>query len=349
MNELPPTPLSSGPGRYSLITGLVVGLITALTANAAESILRMPNGEILRGTIVRQDTEVIVFESDSFGRLTVPRTDGVALSADVPPIASSPSPPVAKTATSPGSSAADDEKNGQAPPRAWLAEALGLSKSWSGSMELGIDALNGEIDGRSYNFRTTVEYKKGPHEAGVRGTYSYRTVNDIPVIDSTEIIGRYFFLPEDKNWLLINQADWLRDPLNLVEHRTNLVGVPAWRFVDTKKWRFLLGLGPSYRAETRLVPDGTDLVETDHESLRGAFYQVLFWQIQPQLSLRQSLLVQQDVSESENRSIRVDAGINRMLTEHLSLGLSYSLNEDDNAEFGNQRIATLTLMMGYNF
>ena len=306
---------------------------TACLAQAAQAeTLRMPNGELLTG-------------SDSFGLLTLPRAPGLVIETAAPVIAAAtpapaqPAPPAAA-----GARTAPPQ-----PPPGLVQKTLGLSDKWSAEFEAGLLFMKSEYDVRNYSFEATLGYTSLPHEAGLFASYNTQRVDDTVVSESTEVAARYFYHTKGR-WIMISQADWERDEINFVKNRSNLIAVPGFKFIDRDKLRLLAGVGPSYRFETRLVPDAArHLVPVDHESFRIALYQVLNYKITPLLSLRETFLVQSDPQDSTNSSLRFDTTLRRMLTPHLSLNLEFEYNRDENSHFDVQATRTVNVMAGYSF
>ncbi len=324
--------------RLALALALAPVLL-ALPLALSAATLTMPNGETLRGTVISATAQTIVFQSDSFGRLTIARSPSVVLDpSDAPPV------PAPSAATAPPAPEARPE-----PPPALIQQMLGFSDKWSAEIQFGMSITNGQVNLRAYQTEATIGYKTPPHQYGLFASYQHQRVNGHVVDEATEIIGRYFYMPEKSRWLLVSQAGWMRDVPNLTDTRTDLVAVPAYRLLEREHQRFVLGLGPSYRSETRLVPTDDTLVPTDHDSFRVAFYQVFNWDIHPHLTLRETLLAQVDPSQTDNIGLRLDLTLSQALTEHLMLNLEYSYILDENPLFEDQSIGTLNLMGGYSF
>lgn len=309
----------------------------------------MSNGEMLTGKLISQDGTTIVFESDSFGRLEIPNTATIKVTKTG---ASGEKSATSDSANLAAANVSTTKKNGpsESAKPSWLNDISKNPDRWSYDLKIGLDFLQGEVELDSYNLETTLGYKIAPHEFGLFAAYEETKLFDTDLARSTEYIGRYFYREEDAKWMLITQADWLRDRINLTEYRFNALGIPAYRFIDEEHHRLLLGVGPSYRNEARLVDNGgTNLDEVEHSSFRIAAYQVFQYDLPPRWRFREALLIQIDPDSSDNIGIRFDTMLSYDLTAHLSLNLKYEVVEDTNEAFIDQTIRTLNLMIGYNF
>ena len=314
----------------------------------------MPNGEQLTGTVIEETAETVVFRSDSFGELRIARRPGVVLSrgeSAPAPIAATPA-AVPPAAVSPAISAPPAP-----PPRkpSWIAQTLGLSDRWSLELGANLAFLDSEYQLRDHGYEATLGYKipraNNPaltrHEYGLFGSYSLQTVNGTKVEEKSEAVARYFFLP-DGRWIFISQADWAQDRFNSVEFSSNLIAVPAYKVVDHERTRLLVGVGPSWRIESRIMttPQGTTFLR-DENTFRSTLYQVFQHRFSPQLSFRETLLVMNPPEDFSTYSLRFQASLRRMLTDHLSLNLNYDYVRDQNDRFPLQSVSTLMLMLGY--
>ncbi|MDB4473541.1 DUF481 domain-containing protein [Opitutaceae bacterium] len=327
-----------------------MGITIALfTTSAWADEIRMPNGEVLTGKVISQTEQTIVFDSDSFGRLELPNTPAINVTQSGAPT----KPPTSTDSVNQAAANVSTTKEGgpeESAKPSWLNEISKNPDRWSYDLKIGLDFLQGEVELDSYTLETTLGYKIAPHEFGLFAAYQETKLFDTDLARSTEYIGRYFYREDDAKWMLITQADWLRDRINLTEYRFNALGIPAYRFIDKEDQRFLLGVGPSYREEARLVDNGgTDLDEVEHSSFRIAAYQVFQYDLPPRWRFRETLLIQIDPDSSDNIGIRFDTMLSYDLTEHLSLNLKYEVVEDTNEAFIDQTIRTLNLMIGYNF
>lgn len=323
----------------------VLTLLGVCTNISSADTLRMPNGERLTGTVVSTSDETIVFRSDSFGLLTLPRAPGLVIETG-PAVSTAPIPAPAAAAATPPATPRDGPPD---PPPGLVQKALGLSDKWSAEVEMGLMFLHSEFNMDSYSFETTFGYNSPPHEAGLFASYYYQKLDDTVVSENTQVAGRYFYHAPGR-WMLISQADWERDRINFVENRSNLIAIPAYKFIDREDLRLLMGVGPSYRFETRLVPAGPGpLLSVDHDSFRLALYQVFNYKITPALTLRETFLLQSDAEDTGNTSIRFVTSLRRMITAHLSINLEFEYNRDENIDFEDQSVRTLNLMTGYSF
>lgn len=342
---LSPFPLRPTPPLLRLGIGLC--LLAAAGPNRADS-LRLPNGEQLEGTIVQETTEVVLFRSRSFGELRVARQPGLILTRSggtaLQVTTATAVPPAAPPAPPP-------------PAPGWVQRALGLGERWSVELEASLLLLGAEHRVRSQAIEGTLGHRipsaQNPaqprHEFGLFGSHSFQEVDQIRVEEKSELAFRYFF-HSTARWIIVSQADWQRDRINSVESCANAIAVPAAKLIDRPATRFLLGIGPSYRAESRLTtgPARTTVVK-GQRTVRVAVYQVFNHKFTPRLTCRETLLVLARPGEAATRSLRLQVSLRRQLTEHLSVNLNFEGVRDENEVFLEQSTNTLKLTAGYNF
>jgi hypothetical protein len=347
-----PTPAS--PRRLRRLACFLVSLGLAATLARADT-LHMPNGEQLEGAVVSESADTIVFHSNSFGEIRVTRVSGLRLDRGATPL---PSVATATVNPAPAATPAPAGPSPQHPPArkpSWIAQALGLSDRWSLEFQANLFFLNSEYHLKNHAFESTLGYKiptaGNPkltrHEFGLFGSYERQMVEDTVVDEKSEVAARYFFQPGGR-WMFISQADWSQDRLNSVEFSSNAIGVPAYKFIDRESTRLLAGVGPSLRAESRILttPAGTTYLR-DQTTFRATFYQVFQHRFTPLLTFRQTLLVMPRPDDLSTYSLRFQASLRRMLTPHLSLNLDYDYVRDQNDIFPLQSVGTFMLMLGY--
>lgn len=355
-----PTPASP---RRRRLAGFLANLGLAATIAQADT-LHMPNGEQLEGAVVSESTDTIVFRSNSFGELRVTRVPGLRLDRGAAPLPSAattavnPAPaatPSSDASPAPAAPAGPSPQHPPAPKPSWIAQALGLSDRWSLEFQANLFFLNSEYHLKNHAFESTLGYKiptaGNPkltrHEFGLFGSYERQMVEDTVVDEKSEVAARYFFQPGGR-WMFISQADWSQDRLNSVEFSSNAIGLPAYKFIDRESTRLLAGVGPSLRAESRILttPAGTTYLR-DQTTFRATFYQVFQHRFTPALTFRQTLLVMPRPDDLSTYSLRFQASLRRMLTPHLSLNLDYDYVRDQNDIFPLQSVGTFMLMLGY--
>lgn len=308
----------------------------------------MPNGEQLEGTLVRETAAEVVFRSLSFGEIRIARQPGLSLIRSGGPTA----PATVAAAVPPAPSPAP-------PPQApgWIQRSLGLSHRWSAECEANLLLLGAEHRVWNQELEATLSYRipspwdpsQPRHEFGLFGSHGFQEVDDTRVEEKSELAFRYF-LHSASRWLLVSQADWQRDRINSVEARGNAIAAPACKLINRPATRLLLGIGPSYRAESRLVPapSGAPAIRAQ-QSFRAALYQVFHHSFTPRLTCRETLLLLARPGDTATRSLRLQLSLRRRLTEHLSINLNFESVRDENEEFPEQSTSTLKLTAGYTF
>jgi len=326
----------------------------------------MPNGETLHGTIVQESADHVLFRSASFGEINIPRAPGMTLLRDTtvnptnapaaPAVASVP-PPAPGASPAPTSPAGAPPGAPSAPPPSLLKTVLGLSDRWSFEVEANLLVQNDKYHLAARGVEGTLGYRivnpdkpRQPlHEYGLFAAHNFQKIDDTVVAESTEVAARYFYQPISR-WLLVSQADWMVDRINGVASRSRALAIPSYRLVDTPRTRLLAGVGPSFLLDTRIVPTGPDTSrEESDRGFRVGFYQLFHHAFTPALAFRQTLIVLADAGDTSTYNLRFNASLRRQLSAHLSLTLLYDYVRDENPVFDLESIATLKLMLGYQF
>jgi len=348
--------LSFQPIRFSIALATAVVAGGNAVAVRADTI-KTANGESLQGTVLQETAEFVLFRSASFGEIKIARTPGMQVTRGASSIADAtkPTAPVAPKAAPSGPA-----EEPPAPP-SLIKRTLGLSDRWSAEFEANLLVQNDKFHASSRGSELTIGYKvpnatkpdQALHEYGLFGAYNYDKVNDTVVGEKSEIAFRYFYRPIS-HWLLVSQADWMRDRINGIDSRSHVIAVPAYRMIDTKTTRLLAGIGPSFLSDSQIVSSGPTVLHKE-SGFRVAFYQLLQQTISPGLTFRQTLLVlSRPRDPADTYNLRFDASLRRMLTPHISINLIYDYVRNDeeyilpaNSTFSSAAIATLKLTLGY--
>lgn len=331
----------------------------ALTLSARADTVKMPNGEILHGTVVQESADQVLFRSASFGEIKIPRARGLVLTRtdSVASAPATPAPIVASAATgaspTPGGAAPGRP---DAPRPSAVRQFLGLSDRWSLELEANLLVQNDKFNMVARGSELTVGYRvpneakptQPRHEYGLFGAHEFQKVNNMVVGKNTEAAFRYFYQPLSR-WLLVSQADWRVDRINGIASRSRLLTIPSYRLIDKPRTRLLAGIGPSYLTDTRLIPTGPTSTREDTDGgFRIGFYQLFRQTFTPALQFQQTLIVLGHPTEpSSTYNLRFEASLRRQLSAHLSLNLAYDYVRDENPVFDLETVGTLKLMLGY--
>jgi putative salt-induced outer membrane protein YdiY len=347
------------PGCRTALTGI---LALTLTLLARADSVKMPNGETLHGTIVRETADYVVFHSASFGEIKIPRAPGMTLAhatASVAPDTASAAPAIVSAPIPAAAPPAGGAPSGPgAEPPSGLKQFLGLSDRWSLELEANLLVQNDKFHATAHGTELTVGYRvpnetkptQPLHEYGFFAAHNFQSVDSTVVGKNTEVAVRYFYQPLS-SWLLVSQADWMTDRINGIESRSHVLAIPSYRFIDTPRTRLLTGIGPSYLSDTRLVATGpTTTVKNTDAGFRIGFYELFLQTLTPALKFRQTLIVLgRPDAFSSTYNLRLEASLRRQLTPHLSLNFAYDYVRDENTAFTLESVATLKLMLGYRF
>lgn len=331
----------------------VMALTLAFGQSTFADTVKMINGELLQGTIIKENTDYVMFRSTSFGEIKIRRAQGLEITR----ISST------ESATKPNIAATSVQvslpKTTQGAPvtPGFLQKTLGLSDRWSAEIEGNMmqqkDRFNNMLQGLDFNLNYKVPNEEKPtqplHEISLFSSYNFQKVDSMVVGQSLETVARYFYQPIS-SWLFISQADWNRDRINNIEARSNILGIPAYRFIDTESTRMLAGLGAGYHYDSRITPDPYGTKFKQVSGLRMAFYQLLRHKLGPKLTLQQTLVfLTNPIDPATAYNLRFQISLKRMLSEHVSLNLSEEYTRDENKDTPIESISLLKVMLGYSF
>ena len=352
------TPSITSSRLNGLLAAIGVCMITfALTISARGDTVKTANGETLTGTIIQMNEDFVLFRSASFGEIKIPRTPGMEFTRSAPASAPAPAP-----APAPAGASARPAGAPPPPPPGLIKSMFSLSDRWSAELEANLMIQNDSFKVTARGTELTIGYKvpnatkpsQPLHDFGLFGAYNFQKVNDTVVGENSEFALRYFYQPIS-SWLLVSQADWSRDLINGIDYRSNVIAVPAYRFIDSKSARLFAGFGPSFNSESTIISSSPNGLR-EESSFRVAFYQLYQQTITPGLTFRQTLLLlsrPQDPGDTYN--LRLGASLRRMLTPNLSLSLSYNYLRTDNdyvlpdkTSLPPESISTIKLMFGYS-
>lgn len=307
--------------------------LSALPLSAAD--LLMPNGERLKGEVVERTAGTILFQSDSFGLVTVP-AEGVVVTEGTPsaPAATSGSIPVPR-----GNPAPTDT-----PSSGWLRGWLNLPPRFEATLSLGLDLLRSEVDVDNYTAQLDTKWVGERNEFQTYHQYQYGNVEGTRTDDEYENAARWIrHLGDD--WIFLSQANWLSDRVKSIDYEVNVVAVPAYYLIRSDRTTLLGGLGAGHRWE-RFDVAGED-VESHFNVIA---YQLFRRKFTDRLSFEQTFLGYLNPGNSDDRSFVFEATLQQMLTRLLSINLKYSHEFDHTPAPGvDETKARTMLMMGYHF
>jgi len=335
-------------------------LCTYSVALARADALKMPNGETLQGTIVRESAESVVFHSASFGEIKVSRVPGMEVlhgDSAAPAVGRAVPAPTATTAAAAAPAPAHGRGGPGAEPPGVFQKLFGLSDRWSFELDANLMVQNDKFHASANGTEVTIGYRvpnptkpmQPRHEYGLFGAYNFQKVDATVVGENSELAFRYFYQPLSR-WLLVSQADWIVDRINNIASRSHALAIPSYRFVDTPRTRLLAGVGPSFLTDTRLIPTESTTAQQTVSGFRVGFYELFVQTISPALKFQQTLVVLSRMKDpSTTYNLRIEASLQRQLSAHLMLNLGYDYVRDENTVFAPESITTLKLMLGYHF
>lgn len=330
---------AAASGRWLLRRWLprlaLAGATTLLAAASRAETLRLASGEVLIGRIVERTEATITFESNALGRLSVPAVSvTIVAGAD-----EAPAPP-----STPSQAAVPAAPEPAAPPMSWMRKKLALPAAFSGSIELGADVLTTDVKMRDYIVEASFGWKDGKNEYQTYHAYEKVTVDGTQVTD-THDEGVRWIRHLHPRWMWLSQADWRHDASQGIDYRVDLVGVPAFYFFKSERFRLLGGVGPSYEWRQWDVP-GAPLVD----QFNVAAYEVMNFGLTSSLSLRQTFLGYVKPGSTDDYRYVFDVSLRHQLSAGLSLILSYNQRHESNPPPGGvEKQERFMTKLGYQF
>ncbi len=305
------------------------------SAHAAET-LRLSSGEILIGRTIERTAGMIVFESETLGRLRVPAASVQSENGPAPAPVGGPAP-----SSQPPVVAADPAP---APSGSWVRRKLSLPAAFTGSVEFGADVLSAEADMRNYHFEAGFGWKDEKNEYATYHLYDYVSVDGVQAA-KTHDEGARWIRHLNSRWMLLGQADWRSDESQQLDYRVDTVAVPAFYVWKQKRSALLAGVGPAHEWRRWLVPGAATV---SHWNV--AAYEVLRFGLTPTLSLRQTFLAYVDPQDRDDYRYVFDVVLRQQLTAGVSLILNYNRREESRPAPGIVREQDrLMTKLGYEF
>jgi len=222
--------------------------VMAMSSNIiAADILHLQNGDRLTGEVLFQSPKTIRFQTN-FGVVYVPvdtikqiETQDKALDDFIvqqnvkedKPIISGPTTLMRR----------------QLAREADKENAKFLGAEWSGMVNLGGELETGNIDSETIAFDTTLRANwADAHRLTLGFDYIRQEEDDVKVDDDREITATYDFFVRDK-WFWNNSLSYEEEPVNLLEHRLEVISGLGYQFFDDDFKTLEITLGLSHERE----------------------------------------------------------------------------------------------------
>lgn len=217
---------------------LAVALCLCLPAGlpAAADTVELKNGDVLKGTIVEQNDDVVVIEHDSLGRIAVPRDQVAELAVGEPPADGRPL----------------DEPAEAVEPEPEKKEI----DHWDLTLDLSFTATTGNTEEVNLRFGVNAKRETDATRLGIDFSYYWRTSDSVTTDNKATLGARNdWLIPASKwFWFVAGRADY--DQFQSWDYRVNAQGGPGYQFIDKEDltWSGSGGLG--FRKEWGSIDDG---------------------------------------------------------------------------------------------
>lgn len=306
--------------RCLILAGLLVTCVRSL--HAADSVnnthrLELTNGEVLVGSLVAEEEALIVFRSQTWGEVRVPKA-GTRLSV----IASPSAEPVA---LAPGWVKAQPTTEAPAPATAPLPAVVAPppvvaappKAKWRKSIEAGYtyQATGSLVSTHSTYARAEISRETATGLASLEGRYLYGEQNSVRNTDKLDVAFKVRERIKDR--LNVRNSfsysyDYLKDLSNQFEE---VIGL-SYEVIKTPRLRYAIGPGFAVQyAEPALGDSGFKyLGDVSHE---------FSWQIVDRISLKNTASILYRPDQLEDHRLRSNSVLSGQVTESVSVNLRY--------------------------
>lgn len=295
----------------------VLGAAEAVVTNTHR--LALANGEVLVGVLVAEEESAIVFRSQTWGEVRVPKAGtnlSVIAAESAEPVAQAPGWVKAQPVTTDSAAPAGAPVN--APGNAAIPAAAPESRAkWRRSLEAGYtyQSTGNLVSTHSTYVRAEITRETKTGLAGLEGRYLYGEQNSVRNTDKAEAAFR--IREKIKDRLNVRNSfsysfDNLKDLSNQFEEVLGL----SYEVFNTPKLRYAIGPGLAVQySEPALGQDGFKyLGDVSHE---------FKWQIVPRVSISNISSVLFRPDQLEDHRFRSNSVLSGQITESVSVNLRY--------------------------
>lgn len=279
--------------------------------------LELANGEVLVGTLVAEEAEVIVFHSQTWGEVRVPKAGShmtVIAATSAEPVAQAPGWVKAQPETP-----ADAAPAPAPPPVAAVVPAVAPppKAKWKKTIEVGYtyQSTGSLVSTQSTYVRAEVSRETSTGLSSLEGRYLYGEQNSVRNTDKAEVAFRVREKLKDR-WNLRNALSYSYDNLKDLSNQCEEVFGVNYEVFKTP--RFFYAIGPGLAVQYVETPTGQDglkyLGDVSHE---------LKWQIIPRISFSNNSSVLFRPDQIEDHRFRSNSILSGQITENVSVNLRY--------------------------
>jgi len=227
--------------RTRSLTALALLLLSASAARAA--VIELVNGDVLRGAVVEQTGEHVVFTHEVLGEIALPAAQVKAIREEPEPADTAPVTPAVSEAAPPAPA--------EAPPAASEdPEIFGIRflPGWTRQFEAGINGSDG--NSQTLNFRAAFmgDYEDEEDRWHVGSVFTRQTTdNDTTRNDFFAEAIRDWLVPGEKHFYFA-QGRYDYDDFQSWRHRASLAAGVGYQFIKSDKFDLIgrVGGGPTY-------------------------------------------------------------------------------------------------------
>ncbi len=287
----------------------------------------LDTGETLRATLVERTEEHVVLDHPLLGRVTVPASRVVSVSAISPPADGSASasggvPPVSATGSSNASAPPAPQAEPAPPPPAPPPEEE--AAKWSGKVEAGLNGSEGNTEQLSLRFGASIERKTDKDVLTASANYRLKTENGDRTQNELFLKERFEWLLPPTPWSVFIESNQEYNEFRDYDFRVDaLVGV-GYRFIDEEKTKLVGRVGVGAAKEFGGIDD--DIYPTALASLEFSH------QITDRIAFSAYGEYKPDLSDFDNYQLLGRASFDIALNDSKSLFLKLGIEDRyDNA------------------
>ncbi|HLP07491.1 MAG TPA: DUF481 domain-containing protein [Opitutaceae bacterium] len=336
------------PSTANLLFAIVILLGFAAPSHA--DVLKLANGDLLQGKLVKREAGMIRWEHPQLGLLSVSETSATILTSPEPAAPEIAIVPVPGAAAKPPSAqkAAAAQKPAEPPaPR------------WRTVVESGVSVQSGRNDRTDINLRAESTFKRRRNEFRLQTRYAYSEANDTVTSERTDGSLRWRREISDR-WFGQTSATYYSSELKGIDHNVEQNLGLGYRLAKSERTSASVGAGVTgqYREVVGASPEN---------SLFGEIFQDFALKLSPRLELGEEFAANYSPSgrgirilpngqvqiintDVTNYTFALKSFLRGKITETLSLALRYEYEFDNTyvsgSEKGDQRVTTT---IGYAF
>jgi len=310
------------------------GLFLCSIGLAVADTITLTNGDQLRGTVLSEDGERVVFQSPLLPQsVEIPRSAVSTIARTTSKAPAISQTPPSKATHKPAEAKAESPRPATAvakqEPAASKKTFFKLPENWKGRLGFEYsDRKNDKSDSTELSANGKLAYKTTKNEAEWKAHYQYRSEKGKTANDRYGVSQRVRHRGEK---LLYVQAETKAEVDHVTKKRTEVSQTVGLGYSPVKEKEFAINITPGFKAEM--------ITDAEREDQKGEAYkahvqQDLKWKMADSVSVGQGLSYSVDPSDSANWDLDFNAYVETALNEDVHVRLNYT------REFLNQSKGT---------